>query len=75
MAVIRTYKLKPTDTRGERIRVRYGSDTLTLPYSYEQSDPHRSAAQELAEKVHGEGTKITQIRGHWTPTGYQYRTV
>lgn len=73
MAVIRTYKLKATDTRGERIRARYGSDSITRAYDYGQSDPHRAIALELAEKVHGKGTDVVLLRGQWTPTGYKYR--
>ena len=70
---VRTTKVQPTDTRGERIRARTRIDpiavqTLTVAWDYGLSEManHALAAKLLAHKVSGYGPSLlpTQVGTH-----------
>jgi hypothetical protein len=70
MAEIRTYYLPATDTRGARIRARYGNATITRPMDYESVRPHEDMAREMAERVYGKGATVEYVGEH--ARGYRY---
>lgn len=53
MKYIRTRKLAPTDTRGERIRATGYGQSVTVPWDYNLSaeSMHALAARKLAQKA------------------------
>lgn len=69
--IIRTYKLRPTDHLGERIRARIvgNGKQITVSWDYGLKDPHQDAAEKLA------GGPVERVTGKWTSTGYVFQTV
>lgn len=49
-AIVTKY-LCPTDRRGARIKAQAQAGSLTVSYDHEASNPHREAAQALADKM------------------------
>lgn len=77
VAVIRTYHLPATETKGSRIRSRYGQSTITRPFPYEARDAHEDAAREMAERLYGEGVQVRRVGEHargynWAPVEGTY---
>jgi len=58
---IRTTYLGPTGHTGSRIIARTGRKQRTWPYDYASIDPHRDAAEYLAEALGFEQPRLTEV--------------
>lgn len=72
--IIKTRRLAPTDTRGERIRATSGNRQLTLPWDYGVTDMHALAARQLAASILGIGAEVTLTSGR-AANGFVYEAL
>lgn len=61
---IRTKYAGPNESgRGARITARGGGKSATVPYDHSSSEPHRIAAEKLAERLADSGFSVIEISG------------